>query len=101
MKGEKVKMKRFDISMSDSCNLFKLNGADGGIRTPGLLITNQLLCQLSYIGYIENTRYRICEARCSNHDSKQRLRMPDNATNLLRPVMANLNIGFIIISLKN
>ena len=26
------------------------NGANGGIRTRDLLITNQLLCQLSYIG---------------------------------------------------
>ena len=29
------------------------NGADEGIRTPDLLITNQLLYQLSYIGVCE------------------------------------------------
>ena len=32
------------------CAFFRLHGADVGIRTPDLLITNQLLYQLSYIG---------------------------------------------------
>ena len=31
---------------------FCLSGADVGIRTPDLLITNQLLYQLSYIGLL-------------------------------------------------
>ncbi len=33
-----------------NCAFFRLHGADVGIRTPDLLITNQLLYQLSYIG---------------------------------------------------
>ena len=32
------------------------NGADGRIRTDDLLITNQLLCQLSYISSREKMR---------------------------------------------
>lgn len=32
-----------------------LNGANGGIRTPDRLITNQQLCQLSYVGVSKRT----------------------------------------------
>ena len=38
--------------------IIKVHKADEGTRTPNLLITNQLLCQLSHIGkllYIDNT----------------------------------------------
>ena len=35
-----------------NCAFFCLSGADVGIRTPDLLITNQLLYQLSYIGLL-------------------------------------------------
>ena len=31
-----------------------MNGARGGSRTPDILITNQVLYQLSYAGEIEN-----------------------------------------------
>ena len=33
------------------------SGADARIRTADLLITNQLLCQLSYIGIHQEMRY--------------------------------------------
>jgi hypothetical protein len=35
-----------------NCAHFLVSGADVGIRTPDLLITNQLLYQLSYIGLL-------------------------------------------------
>ena len=35
-----------------NCAFLRLSGADVGIRTPDLLITNQLLYQLSYIGLL-------------------------------------------------
>jgi hypothetical protein len=31
---------------------FSRRGADAGIRTPDLLFTKQLLCQLSYVGEV-------------------------------------------------
>ena len=33
--------------------IIKVHKADEGTRTPNLLITNQLLCQLSHIGIIQ------------------------------------------------
>ena len=36
--------------------LFQIHGANGRIRTPDLLITNQLLYQLSYIGLYNRKR---------------------------------------------
>jgi hypothetical protein len=36
----------------DNDHPFRFSGADVGIRTPDLLITNQLLYQLSYIGLL-------------------------------------------------
>ena len=35
-----------------------LNGADRGSRTPNLLITSQLRCQLRYVGKKNGGRYR-------------------------------------------
>ena len=34
------------------------SGADRGSRTPNLLITSQLRCQLRYVGKINGGRYR-------------------------------------------
>ena len=44
---------------SDKCMQLKKNGADGGTRTPGHLITNQVLYQLSYVGFINNVQNKI------------------------------------------
>ena len=44
--------------LTTSLSLHNLNGADRGSRTPNLLITSQLRCQLRYVGKLNGGRHR-------------------------------------------
>ena len=61
-KGDAVKRPGFRRSRKQGmCNLHRRGGAGGRIRTPDLLITNQLLYQLSYTSSSSNRDYN---SRC-------------------------------------